>query len=91
MKCKLMMTFEVAKLRVEIGKVDGWGQTLDSVLEADRCDLAVYSKFVGRFSWVCSAQLDDVGRVYIRPWHAATHAPLPGGQLRTWHRFSCFW
>lgn len=56
-----------------------------------RYDLDVSSKFVGRFGWVCTAQVQNLGRAYIRLWLVAIHAPLPGGQFRIWHRFSCFW
>ena len=39
---------------------------LTKVIEEDRCDFSVASEFVGRFSWSCAVQADNVGRVYIR-------------------------
>ena len=36
-------------------------------------------------------QADKIGRASIRPWYAASHAPLLGRALRVWRRFSCYW
>ncbi len=86
---------DVAKMtvltRLDEDKAARWSLALEDILKVDRCDAAVASKFAGRFRWTATMQADKVGRAYIRAWYAAAHAPLPGGKLRVWHRFSCYW
>ncbi len=77
--------------RLDEEKAQRWSLALEDILEEDRCDAAIASKFAGRFSWTVTMQADKVGRAYIRGWYAAAHAPLPGGKLRVWHRFGCYW
>ncbi len=73
--------------RLDEEKAQRWSLALEKILEEDRCDAAIARKFAG----TVTMQADKVGRAYIRGWHAAVHAPLPGGKLRVWHRFGCYW
>ena len=56
--------------RLDEEKAQRWSLALEDILEEDRCDAAIASKFAGRFSWTVTMQADKVGRAYIRGWYA---------------------
>ena len=82
---------QFAVLRVEHNKALPWRHTLDWILDIGRCPPSLAGKFAGRFNWTCAVQVDKIGRVYIRPWHAQTNAPTIGDKTSLVHKQSCLW
>ena len=66
--------------RLDEEKAQRWSLALEEILEEDRCDAAIASKFAGWFSWTVTMQADKVGRAYIRGWYAAAHAGRSTGR-----------
>ena len=73
-------------------KAERWGLALAECLEQSRCDPGTSGKLAGRLQFACTVAADKVGRAFIAPFHAQSHAPLHQCAIsQRWRRAAEWW
>ena len=77
--------------QVSPDKTAKWDRQWRQMLEVGTCDPGQTSKFAGRLSFAVTASCDKVGRAFVKPFYAQSHAPMSGHRVSLRLRLAALW
>ena len=78
-------------VQVSPDKAAKWAKQLHQLLADGTCDPGQASKFAGRLSFAVTASCDKVGRAFVKPFYAQSHAPISGHRVSSRLRLAARW
>lgn len=78
-------------VQVSPDKAEKWSRQLKILLDTGICDPGLASKFAGRLSFAVTSSCDKVGRAFVKPFYAQSHAPIHGHRMTSRLQLAARW
>ena len=82
-RVSVQMSNMAVETLIDDTKAEHWTTELADIVETGICEMGHAAKMAGRLSYAISVAGDRCGRVYLKPFHAQSHDPYPGGRIST--------